>query len=212
MRACLDCRVDISDRGHNNNAKRCVECAKAREKERKRLYYEANREKIAERHRRWREANPEKIAEQNRLYYEANPEKIAERKRLYREANREKIAEYYEANREKIAERKRLYHEANPEKCREHARTRRARKRNQLGIVTPGIEAILLERTNHRCQAPACGKKVGGRLKYHLDHIRPLALGGLHEDDNLQILCGHCNLSKSAKPPEEFAFQRGCLF
>ena len=28
----------------------------------------------------------------------------------------------------------------------------------------------------------------------------PLALGGLHEDDNLQILCAHCNLSKSAKP------------
>ena len=43
--------------------------------ERKRRYYEANKEAVAERQRRYREANKEAVAERQRRYYEANKEK-----------------------------------------------------------------------------------------------------------------------------------------
>ena len=81
----------------------------------------------------------QRIAEKKRAYYEANREKIAENQRAYREANREKIAEnqraYYEANREKIAESKRA-RRATPEGrkaynayMREYMRKRREKKK-----------------------------------------------------------------------------------
>ena len=46
----------------------------------------------------------------------------------------------------------------------------------------------------------------------HLDHILPLALGGRHDDDNLQLLCGTCNMRKGARDPTEFAQANGKLF
>ena len=48
------------------------------------------------------------IAEKRRAYYEANKDSIAEKQRAYREANKDSIAEYqrayYEANKDSIAE------------------------------------------------------------------------------------------------------------
>jgi len=40
----------------------------------------------------------------------------------------------------------------------------------------------------------AVDKTVG-----HVDHVIPLARGGPHSQENLQILCGPCNLKKGAK-------------
>ena len=39
----------------------------------------------------------------------------------------------------------------------------------------------------------------------------PLALGGKHEDENLQLLCATCNLSKGAKHPIAFMQSKGRL-
>ena len=94
--------------------------------ERKKAYYEANKEKITEKTKAYYEANKEKIVEQKKayseVYYEANKEKIAEQTKVYYEANKEKIAEqtkvYYEANKEKIVEQKKAYNEANKEKIK----------------------------------------------------------------------------------------------
>ena len=39
----------------------------------------------------------------------------------------------------------------------------------------------------------------------------PIALGGKNVDDNVQLLCAACNLSKQAKHPVDFMQQRGFL-
>ena len=84
-------------------------------------------------------------------------------------------------------------------------RLRRARKLQQLGIVSPGIERSLLDLQRNRCAAPNCGKELGST--WHLDHVMPLSLGGLHDDANLQILCAPCNLRKGAKHPDAWKME-----
>jgi 5-methylcytosine-specific restriction endonuclease McrA len=58
----------------------------------------------------------------------------------------------------------------------------------------------LLSQPNLTCEY--CGVDVVGSA--HVDHRVPLALGGAHAVDNLQILCPDCNTRKGAKPPDEF--------
>ena len=45
--------------------------------------------------------------------------------------------------------------------------------------------------------------KEAGYIKYHVDHIKPLSKGGLHHQDNLQILTATENLRKGAKIEEK---------
>ena len=179
-RTCAECGVDISGRG--NRAKRCVPCAKDRQ-----------REQCCE----WRKANPKKMREYNREYYEANLERIQDRSRRYREANPQKWWKYREAvrkwqknnsektrgyldkwrknNSEKVKENNRKYHKANPEKAREGAHRRRALELAQLGLITKNIASKLLKDQGGCCAAPGCGKSITlrGHAGAHLDHIIP---------------------------------------
>ena len=38
-----------------------------------------------------------------------------------------------------------------------------------------------------------CCQKCGGRRNLHFDHVRPIALGGASTEENLRLLCFHCN-------------------
>jgi len=39
----------------------------------------------------------------------------------------------------------------------------------------------------------------GGRQQLHIDHIVPVAKGGVTDASNLQLLCAVCNLRKGAR-------------
>jgi len=56
------------------------------------------------------------------------------------------------------------------------------------------IRLRILSRDSYCCQQ--CGKDNG---KLHVDHIIPRRLGGTDNDDNLQVLCQNCNLSKGGR-------------
>jgi hypothetical protein len=47
-----------------------------------------------------------------------------------------------------------------------------------------------------------CGKDISGLVgaqpNKHFDHMVPLAVGGLNDITNIQLLCGPCNQQKSA--------------
>ena len=53
------------------------------------------------------------------------------------------------------------------------------------------IRQRILKRDSYCCQQ--CGQDNG---KLHVDHIIPRRLGGTDSEDNLQVLCQKCNLSK----------------
>ena len=46
-----------------------------------------------------------------------------------------------------------------------------------------------------------CGKYISG--VYHLDHIIPVAQGGLNTPGNLTVACPQCNLRKGARTPRQ---------
>lgn len=96
------------------------------------------------------------------------------------------------------------YRKANPHKTREWQQNRRQRKNGRLpnGTISDlfGLQ---------RGQCAFCHIKLDN--DYHVDHIYPLALGGIHERENIQLLCPTCNVRKSAKDPIRFAQENGRL-
>ena len=56
------------------------------------------------------------------------------------------------------------------------------------------IRQRILKRDSYCCQQ--CGQDNG---KLHVDHIIPRRLGGTDNDQNLQVLCQKCNLSKGGR-------------
>lgn len=96
------------------------------------------------------------------------------------------------------------YRQQNPEKVREFRLRRKGRK---YGRLPQGTVSRIGESQRWKCAV--C--RVGIRDGYHLDHILPLALGGLHEPTNVQLLCATCNVRKWAKHPIDFMQERGFL-
>lgn len=74
-------------------------------------------------------------------------------------------------------------------------------------LKSKGLAERLFRLQRGKC---ACCKKPLGS-DYHLDHIMPLALGGVNEDSNIQLLRAKCNMQKHTVHPVEFMQQRGFL-
>ena len=202
--------------------------AEERRKESQRRYYERNKQLVIERAKAWKAANKDKVAAGAKVYRDSHKEEM---KALadawadkFPEKRREIARRYYERNAEKCRERSRLYYKAFPEKAAESRNKYRAspeyrainqncmarRKRrisSNSGTLSRGIAKRLMVSQKGECAC--CGAKLGD--DYHLDHIIPLALGGAHEDSNIQLLHSRCNLQKHAKHPIDFMQQRGFL-
>lgn len=131
--------------------------------------------------------------------YAADPGKILARNRKWREANREREratnTAYYWKNREIVQGWHKAYHEANPHVMRAANARRRARRVTPPGIIAS--QAIVEQRMayfGYKCWM------CGGPFE-HVDHVKPLAKGGLHIASNLRPACARCNLSKHHKWP-----------
>lgn len=118
--------------------------------------------------------------------------------------------EYQKRRRDsgKDAEMQRAYYAANREKRsiwnRENHNRRRASAATRLSNGTvPSIG------NKQKWKCAIC--RINIKQSYHVDHIMPLARGGLHESRNIQLLCPPCNLQKGAKDPATHMRERGML-
>ena len=149
--------------------------------------------------------------EQAILYAKKNVKKVVEYQTEYRKKNRIKINEQIkqtkEQNKDYYERIRKLWKQNNKEKLVVYNQNRKVRKRNLSGKISPSISRKLSRLQNDRCAN--CTKKLNGQ--YHLDHIFPLSLGGAHDDNNLQLLCPKCNLTKYTKDPIVWANQNGRL-
>jgi len=170
--------------------------ASYRKHHKKRLEYQA----------KYRAENPKKIAERNKRWMNNNPEKRAAIKKRSDMKRREAIsqynAEYYERTREaqlkRAAEylsqnREAIYARRDPKKHAEYGRKRRAML---LAVyVAPVDEDEVIQRYLGRCGI--CDLPAKGPIEF--DHIIPLARGGTHEPDNVQLTHRLCNRKKWAR-------------
>lgn len=69
----------------------------------------------------------------------------------------------------------------------------RTRVREYTRSVPPSWRAEILEEHGYRCARCKCDLR---QVQYHMDHIKPFSKEGATTRDNLQPLCGPCNLSK----------------
>ena len=106
------------------------------------------------------------------------------------------------ANPDRLRESNRSYQLRHPEIWRRGSSARRARKRNAVGVVTRHIEDTLLWAQDGKCEPKyGCGRPFTEAGGHHLDHRVPLSKGGLHDDENLQLLCPACNSAKGGMMP-----------
>ena len=169
----------------------------ARMKERRKIYYEENRESIIRRARQWEIDNPDRKKERGRIWREKNRERGREHARRVHDANpgrkKELARAWRQKNVERIREDNRRWAKANPECGRAKSSRHRARKIGNGGSHTAADWAALSAAYGDRCLC--CG--AGGKLS--VDHVVPLSKGGHDGIDNIQPLCLWCNQKKGAK-------------
>lgn len=119
----------------------------------------------------WRKANPDKNNECVTAWTKANQERA---KQIRRKSN----AVYYAKNRSKFTEK---YN---------------ARKAAKLKATSPDHNpAVARVLADSRDRVERCT-----RMAWHLDHVMPLASGGVHAHHNLQVLPAVLNLRKKDNP------------
>jgi 5-methylcytosine-specific restriction endonuclease McrA len=162
-----------------------------------------------EQHHDWRERHRAEEIAYNRSHYRNNHQQVLANAAAYLARNGDEIRArkraHYAANSETARARSAAYSREHPEWNATNSRNRRALMRQAPGTHTAIDVRTQYDRQKGRCSW--CGCKVAWRRK-HVDHVVPLALGGSNGPENLVIACAHCNDSKGAKSPMEWA---GCL-
>lgn len=187
-RFCPKCQAETE----RNTKGDCKPCAIVRVKK----WIENNREKHNKKCAAWAKNHPEKGRARSAIHWQKNRTSILQK-------DRERRAK----NPAKYVQQARNYAKKYPDKVNARNAERRARRRNQSGVVSKDIFQKLKKLQRGKC--PCCKKLLGDN--YHIDHIVPLALGGKHEELNLQLLRATCNMNKSSKDPIDFMQQRGFL-
>jgi 5-methylcytosine-specific restriction endonuclease McrA len=189
---------------------------------RARAWTAANRERKRATQAAYRLANLDSIAAKKKGDYEKNKPVILGKMRqeyaadpALRERKKVQATAWATANPQKANAKSAAYRAANPAKHKEFVRRwaaanpdaillkdhkRRARKKISGGQLSRDIIATLLSRQDNKCVY--CKADIS--VERHLDHIMPLALGGIHADENTQLLCPRCNRRKGALHPEVF--------
>jgi hypothetical protein len=168
----------------------CRKCMAEAQKQR----YIKNPEYFKKYSKKWRDENKTQHRTNAKNWAMKNAERVAENKRRNVEENADRYAQYYkdyDVNRREVKiEYNKKYYNSNKEiYFRSNAR-RRAIKKDQMhpdhDLI---IEKNLYDIANELCE------KYG--VKYHVDHIWPLAKGGPHHHDNLQVITGDINQEKN---------------
>lgn len=196
---CRPCMRTYAKKWNADNIDRVKECAaKWREK---------NKVAIAERQKKWKLANPNYDKE----WAKNNPEATKLHAKKYADANRDKknasISRWRYANADRVKTVKSAWNKRNKGALSVFKQNRRAREKLLGGILSKDLAEKLMVLQQGKCAA--CYLPLEG--DYHLDHIIPLALNGINEDSNMQLLHSTCNHKKHSKHPVEFMQKMGFL-
>lgn len=178
-------------------------------------YYKEHGDTVRAINARSRIKNDARIKAHKKVAYQAIKDKpefkayVKERQILTKDAKREYDRRYRAKRSDHLDSIKKIWRAKNPDKIRaiRFAYDSRRRAQESSGDSTAEIckWTIAAPKICHWCGIK-CAKN------FHVDHYEPLSKGGLHVVSNLVIACPHCNLTKNAKDPYEFAASVGRLF
>ncbi len=80
----------------------------------------------------------------------------------------------------------------------------KAQTKEQRALMTTKLRTHIKERDKYTCCQCGNSTMKEPNLLLEVDHIIPIAKGGLTKEDNLQTLCWKCNRSKGAKLPDMY--------
>lgn len=176
---CSDCHIAML-RSRNRDYVLCSECRIKKVRER---YYE-KKDFILEAVRQYRITNKVLIQEKKKVYYSKN-----------RQRTLDSIRKYREKNKETISERSRLYRKNNPEKIA-IKNSNRKHKLRALAEESDVTNSFILTLKSNSVYCQLCKISYIDKSDKHLDHIKPIAVGGKHTKDNLRVICRKCNLTR----------------
>ena len=178
---------------------------------RSREYVQTHKEEVAAYRKQFREKNRERLKAKDREYYAANRERFKVRAKiygkLYRSSESRKAAQYRYNNSEKGKGAVRLWNKTKgqlPKHWAVRVAANARRRALETGVALPCASvAIKKIRASRNPKCFYCGKRIP-RSRLHVDHVNPVALGGVHAAYNLVGACQSCNLHKSKKHPNQF--------
>lgn len=188
----------------------CVTCLNAHKVERRAAIRATAAPKPRADKKAWAVANREKMNAWRRAWRTRNRAHFLAWQSAYRKANPDKVrawagsVDLIRRNANTAALRA-----ANPEKFRVYKTHRRARECQATGRHSAADIRALLTTQHGKCAHSWCRKSLASG--YHIDHVLPLKLGGSNGRRNIQLLCQHCNLSKSDTHPIDYARRNGML-
>lgn len=172
MKTCPKCH-----KVHHSRASYCPPC----NKEYKAEYYRKNKEKAAEWAREYYKVNTDTIKNKVKVWSEENRDKVDDKHKRWRKNNPDrfkKIQQKYRfSNRDKMADKE-------------------ARRRANMKV--DDLTEVQKKQIEDLYWLAKDLYAVSGQV-YHVDHILPIAKGGKHVPENLQILPDDLNLSKGSK-------------
>ena len=119
MKKCALCREEKDESCFYNNKRQkdglSSECKRC-DKDRSRIYYRNNRERLKLKAKEWRKDNIERKKENDSRWQKNNRDKRNKANRKYREKNKEKLKDNYIKNKTKYSERSKIYYRLNRDK------------------------------------------------------------------------------------------------
>jgi len=199
------------DNGKEKECTRCLEIKSYSEYDKKKGKYISHCKKCERiRYLLWYKDNKEKVFKYQKKYIKENPAKLKLWAKNSRDnADKKQVSksgkEWRDKNKERMAELKREWRKKNPEKDAEYNHKRRVRL-GEISLTADEIKEVK-KKYNNICYW--CNKKIKGTQ--NLDHYEPISKGGKNTIDNTVLSCSHCNKSKGAKSPTEYARTIGKL-
>lgn len=201
FKSCNKCRenksLSLFDKASNRKDGHYSICKSCRKE-----YRVANKEKLALEDRRNYLKNREKLLQYQREYQHNNSRALKASSEVYRnkpenrERARVRAREYYKNNRDKARLSQKAYKTSINGKALHNLHS--AKRRTKLAAQTPRLTEVEKQLMLDYYKVSKM-LSLMTQVKYHVDHVIPIAHGGLHHPSNLQVITAEENLKKGSK-------------
>ena len=139
-----------------------------------------------------------------------NIKSVLEKGRIHQKLKYDNDSVFRELKREYARRKNKEMRLLSPDKLREKERLKHSRRRARIkGSISDSNKVIKEHLLKSKNVCYWCGIKITKKTSIHIDHVTPLARGGLNTAGNLVKSCAKCNQTKNAKPLSEVSMSNG---